>query len=65
MVPIAQKIEANAQIEMQAEQTLGLPPQPPKKNLPSNRGRPPITPNNNILFDANRQKREEISQFLE
>ena len=42
---------------------MGLPPQHPKKAPASTRARPPLTPN--ILFDQNRQKREEISQFLE
>ena len=55
----------------EAEQTLGLPPRPASsKNLQpvllTNRSRPPVatTPCQN-LFDANRQKREEISQFLD
>ena len=48
---------------MQAEQTLGLPPQRPKKAPASTRARPPLNPN--VLFDQHRQKREEISQFLE
>ena len=57
-----------------AEHTLGLPPRPgSSKNPPSvavssSRSRPQMiasTPVSTSLFDQNRQKREEISQFLE
>ena len=62
----------NIAVLAEAEQTMGLPPRPassknPQAQLLSQRARPPTgaTPVSNNLFDHNRIKRDEISQFLE
>ena len=62
----------NTAVLTEAEQTMGLPPRPAtSKNIQaqllSQRNRPPTgaTPVSTNLFDHNKIKRDEISQFLE